>query len=52
MEWAEIIALILGYAAEVVIVIIGIVLLVCALMWGWEETKETRLYKRMKGRKK
>ena len=49
---AEIIAFILGYAVEVVIIIIGIILLTCALMWGWEEIKETRLYKRMKGRKK
>ena len=49
---AETVALILGYAVEVVLVIIGIVLLLCALMWGWEEFKETRLYRRMKGKKK
>lgn len=48
----KILALILGYTAEIIIGLLIIALLTVAVMWGWEEFKETKIFERMKGRKK
>lgn len=45
-------ALILGYAAEVIIGLFIFALLTVAAMWGWEEFKETKTFKKIKERKK
>ena len=52
MPVLKIIALIIGYAFEIIIGLVIIALLTVAVMWGWEEFKETKIFERMKGRKK